>query len=239
MIGQREKKNHMQETIEISKQAFYAGLEKREGTWAEFLAGQLRFIRKRWWFFQFLVLLFLWGAMYFGNVELVLRREAAALMPIFGILTIPELWRNRHYHSIEVENAACFTMRQIYAARMTMFALIDLLLLTLFFSVTTWTVHLALLDMIKQFMIPLNVTACICLGTLSCRRFQSEYVAVGFCLVWAGIWYRIVCSETLYPFVSTAVWIGLLFLTLGGIFLAGRQLMKTSRECLEERLLWN
>lgn len=239
MTGQELREEHIKETIELSKQAFYEGLEAEERTWPEFLAGQLRFVRKRWWFFQFFILALLWAAMYFGDSEPTFQREAAVLMPVFGLLIIPELWKNVHNNALEVENAACFTMRQIYAARLTMFALIDLLLLTVFFTVTTFTIHLALLDIIVQFLIPLNVTACICLGTLCGHYFSSEYAAIGFCIIWAGVWYRIISDEQLYNAISGTVWVGLLFLTFAGVLLLGKQLLKNSQEYSEDHLLWN
>jgi len=239
MMEHKKNKSHIEQTIELSKQAFYKGLESKQSTWPQFLMGQVRFIRKRWWVIQFLILILLWSVMYFGNSKSVLRREAAALIPLFGMMLMPELWKNVYNHSIEVENTSCFTMRQIYAARLTIFSLADLSLLTLFFLISMVTVRLTLLDMIIHFMIPLNVTSCICLGTLCWRRIRSEYAAVGLCIIWVGIWYRIINNEPLYHSISFAMWIGLMFLSFAGMFLTGRYLLKTSQQYSEERLLWN
>ena len=239
MTEYKENKKHIQKTIELSKQAFYKGLESRQSTWSQFLTGQIRFIRKRWWVLQFLILTLLWSVMYLGNSKSVLRREAAALIPLFGMMLMPELWRNVYYHSTEVENTSCFTMRQIYAARLTIFSLADLLLLTIFFLISMVTVRLTLLDMIIHFMIPLNVTACICLGTLCWRRIRSEYAAVGLFIIWVGICYRIINNEPLYHSISLAMWIGLMLLSFAGMFLTGKYLLKTSQQYAEEGLLWN
>ena len=86
MTEYKENKKHIQKTIELSKQAFYKGLESRQSTWSQFLTGQIRFIRKRWWVLQFLILTLLWSVMYLGNSKSVLRREAAALIPLFGMM---------------------------------------------------------------------------------------------------------------------------------------------------------
>lgn len=228
MTAQEMREEHIQQTIERSKQAYYEGLEAQERTWGQFLLEQLQFVQKRWWAMQLLVLLLLWITMYFGNGELAFQRQGAVLMPLFGLFIVPELWKNVRNHALEVENAACFTMRQIYAARLTVFSMMDLLLLTVFFAVTSWTVHLTLLDIIIHFLIPLNVTACICLGCLCGRRFQSEYVAIVFCILWSSIWYQIICEEQLYHAISGTVWAGLLALTVAGIGLLGKHLLKTS-----------
>ena len=238
-MSQALREEHIKKTVELSKKAFYKGLEATECTWLEFIIQQLKFIQKRWWVFQFFLLAFLWGALYFGDREPTFQRQVSVLVPMFELLIVPELWKNVRHCSVEVENAACFTLREIYAARLTMFSLVDLLLLTVFFTVTTWTIHFTVLDIIIQFLIPLNVTVCICFGILCGRHFQSEYAAVGFCVIWAAVWYKLISVEQLYNSISGIIWVGLLLFTFGGMLLLGKRLLKTSRECGEEFLLWN
>lgn len=233
------REEHIQETIKRSKRAFYEGLEQEQPTWQEFLTGQVRFIRKRWWVFQFLILVLLWWIMYLRNGEPVLRREAAVLMPVFAVLAVPELWKNVRNRTVEVENVSYFTLRQVYAARLALFGLTDLVLLTVFFVMAACTVRLTLFDMIVHILIPFNVTVCICLGILCGKRFHSEYAAVGFCLIWTGVWYRVISDDRLYSAISGAVWGGLMFFTLAGLLLLVKRLLENSREYLEEQLLWN
>lgn len=160
-------------------------------------------------------------------------------MPLFGMVLVPELWKDVRYNVMEVENAACFTLRQIYAARMTIFGLADLLLLTVFFAVTGITVQVVLADFIVQCLIPLNVTLCICLGTLCGHRFHTEYTAVGFCIIWSFVWYQITGNEQLYQEISETVWAGLLLLTFAGLLFIGKRLLQTSREIVEGQSVWN
>lgn len=56
------------------------------------------------------------------------------LAPLFVVLVLPELWKNRSSGALEIECTAYYSLRQIYAARMVLFGLVDLALLTLFFS---------------------------------------------------------------------------------------------------------
>lgn len=233
------REEHIQKTIELSKRAFYESLETEGLTWPEFLTGQVRFIRKRWWVLQFLILALIWFILCFEDSEPIVRRETAVLIPVFAVLIVPELWRNVRNHAAEVENAACFTLRQIYAARLALFALADLVLLTAFFAAAVMTLRLTLLDIIVQFLIPLNVTACICLGILCGKRLNSEYAAIGFCLIWTGVWYRVISDDRLYGAVSGAVWTGLMLFTFVCLLLLGKRLLKTSQEYLEDQLLWN
>lgn len=223
------REDRIQAAIERSKIAFYEGLEARETQWLEFLIGQFSFIRKRWWVFQLFFLIFLWGLLYFWRSEPVFRRDAAALIVMFVVLIIPELWKNAQNHSTEVENAACFTMRQIYAARLTIFGLVDLCLLTFFFLAAILTVRITLLDIIIQFLIPLNVASCICLAVLAGGWFQSEYAAVGFCIIWTGVWYWLLNQEQIYRAISGPAWVGLLFLSIAGAAAAGKRLLMTDK----------
>ena len=60
-------------------------------------------------------------------------RILGILSIVFADLIIPEIWKNQRYSVMEVEGAAFYTLRQICAARILMFAAVDLLMVTVFF----------------------------------------------------------------------------------------------------------
>lgn len=230
MTEQERMEANIRETINLSKKVFYEGLEDHACTWTEFIARQFRFVRKRWWILQFFVLVIMWAIMRSKGGEPQNCRYVFLLMPVFGMIIVPELWKDVRNNMTEIENTACFTLRQIYAARLTIFGMADLLLLTLFFIVTTVTVHFALFDIIVQCIIPLNVTMCICLGILCGQRFRSESVALGLCIVWTLVWHQIISNNRLYYAISKLLWAGLLALTSAGLLVIGNHLLQTSHE---------
>lgn len=83
-----------------------------------------------------------------------------ALAPLFAILLIPELWRNRHSASMEIEGAALYSLRQIYSARMLLFAMTDTLFLTVFCGLAACTTRATASELVTQFFFPLCVTCC-------------------------------------------------------------------------------
>ncbi|MDO5425573.1 MAG: hypothetical protein Q4F41_17815 [Eubacteriales bacterium] len=235
----RPKEEKIEQTIAGSKRAFYEAMEERTGSWFEFLFTQARYIQKRWWVLQFLVLLALWCNLYFVEQNTRLQKSASVLIPLFGILLIPELWKNLRNHSIEVENTSYFTMRQIYAARLTLFAMADLLLVTAFLAVSALTVRLTLMDAVIQFLLPLNVTVCICLRILCSKRINSEYMALFLCMLWGGVWWKILMDERIYGAISGAVWLLLLACSLGYLGLTVKRLLNNCCEEEEGMLFWN
>lgn len=102
----------IQRTIEASKAAFFAAEEKQSLSPMEFLYQQSRYIKKCWWLLQGLLL---------GAVCLLLlgsdspgftRRSLGVAAPLFVILLLPELWKNRSSEAMEVEGTTYYTIRR-------------------------------------------------------------------------------------------------------------------------------
>ena len=107
---------------------------------------------------------------------------------IFVVLIVPEIWKNRRNGAIEIEQASYYTLRQICTARMLMFGVVDLVIVMAFLAITYQTTILSLRDLVVNFLLPVNVSCCICFRVLYSRWEKSEYIAVLSCLVWVGLW---------------------------------------------------
>lgn len=231
--------DRIRRTVGMSVNAFYENQEQREMTYMEFLWLQAKYIQKRWWGIQLLLLMLLWSGMYFIQSVNFIRRGAGVVLPLFVILAAPELWKNINSGSTEIENASFFTLRQVYAARLTVFAAADLLLLTAFGAVTAATVNVTLWEVLIHFMLPLIVTCCICFRTLYSRRFNSEYLAIALCLIWSVLWLGIVENLRLYETLSAPVWLGMLTFSLAYLILTVKQLLKNCRTYEEDKIIWS
>ena len=145
------------ETIRGSENAFIKQ-EDRLLTYAEFLYQQARYIGKRWWILQGLVLaslLFLLNDA--GGIYA--QRTLGAGASLFAVLVIPELWKNRRTSAMEIEGTSFYSLRQIYSARILLLGMADLLLLTLFYAAAAWTAQLSLGTFIINFVVPFNISA--------------------------------------------------------------------------------
>ena len=80
------------------------------------------------------------------------------LAPSFVILILPELWKNRSNGAMEVEGATFFSIKNIYAARMLLFGMVDVCLLSVFLITSTFVLQIAFMDILIQFILPMNVT---------------------------------------------------------------------------------
>ena len=141
----------------------------------EFLYEQTKFIKKRWWILQGCVLmcLWIWLSNYTSDIKDMMRIMGISAT-IFVVLIIPEIWKNRRNGAIEIEQASYYTLRQICTARMLMFGVVDLVIVMVFLAITYQTTILSLSDLVVNFLLPVNVSCCICFRVLySSFRYAS------------------------------------------------------------------
>ena len=101
----------LQKTIAVSKSAFLAGEAEQTVSHAEFLYQQGRYIKKHWWLIQAALLLALCLLLHQTEGALHIRRSLGVAAPLFVILILPELWKNRSYDAMEVESTTFYTIR--------------------------------------------------------------------------------------------------------------------------------
>ena len=216
MIKPREER--VEETIQKSGEIFLEREQERMLNYAEFLKIQFTVLRKRWWLYQCLLLTASGLVLGYMQEEYFIRRSVGVAGVLFVVLIIPEMWKNRTHLSMEVETAAYYSLRQIYAARMMLFGIADTFLLTLFCGSVSFSLGVAFKELLVQFLFPLCVTACICFGTLCSRHILQEAVAVGLCILWSGVWLLIILNEHIYTNITLPVWAFLWGLALVSLF---------------------
>lgn len=230
---------HLRETIQKSKAAFYEN--EAEGTLskAEFLRQQSRYIHKRWWLLQGCVLLTLWFLLTLIKSSYYMQRCTGIAAPLFAVLLLPELWKSRSSNALEIECAAYYSLRQIYAARIFLFALVDFLLLCVFSLATVLTGKILWEELVIQFFLPYLVTCCICFRTLYSRYMGSEAFALFLCIVWCAIWTQLVLNEKIYEMISVSLWAAMLAVTVFYLGCCIHRGQKKCKELGEGKLLWN
>lgn len=209
----------------------------------EFLYQQSKYIKKGWWLAQAALLAVLWLALKNIGSGYYLQKCVGLGAPLFVVLVMPELWKNRSCGAMELECSTYYSLRQVYAARLICFALVDLALLSGFFAavyaVAGGVAKIPLFELIVQFFVPFNVACCICFGCFYSRRRLSAAVVSLLCMVWAALWMQIVLVGDLYEKIAVPVWAGLL--ALSAVYLA-YSIARGQRKCeclWEEKPLWN
>ncbi len=204
-------------------EAVMAGRRDSRISYFEFIYEQARYIEKKWWALQGVTLLFLWYLLWENGMEGNVERIIGNLAAIFTILIIPEIWKNRRYSSIAVEKAAYYSLRDICAARILLFAAVDIVMVSVFFVFTLYTVQIAAYRLAVDFLIPFLVSCCICFRLLCNRSKGMEYASVALCVVWNVVWLTVVANDVVYGKVAEPVWIGLILLSFGYLILCIRK----------------
>ncbi|MDE7313330.1 MAG: hypothetical protein K2N87_17195 [Eubacterium sp.] len=210
--GKREKagyENALQAVVRLSGEAFYEGEAMESLSCFEFLYLQSQWVRKRWWVMQGLLLAMLWYLLKNTDSSLDTQKYMGILAPFLAMLILPELWKNRSCQAVEVEGAAYYSLRQIYAARMFLFVIVDTVLFGTFVLAGICSGRIALQEMLAQFLLPYFVTCCICFRTLYSRRVHSEAFALLLCIAWCVAWMLLVLDEKIYSAVELPVWAGM------------------------------
>ena len=232
------KEEKVMQTIAVSKSAFLSGELEQTVSPKEFLFLQGKLIQKRWWLLQGLLLAIVCLFLQQVEADYLIRRALGLAGPLFVILILPELWKNRNFDAMEVESTTFYTIRSIYAARLTLFAVVDLLLLSVFFAVASMVARISLWEMLIQFILPFNVTCCICFRTLYAKRIRSEALAMLLCILWTGVWAMLIMSNAVYSMISVPIWIAALAASVLGICYTLCQGKEKWQQTLEVKPLW-
>lgn len=209
------------DTIQKSKAAFYKKEQERMLTYMEFLWTQFGQLRKRWWLFQILLLTtagFLLSSIQEEGGKYYMQRTIGVIGVLFVVFVIPELWKNRACCCMEIEASSYYSLKQIYAARLLLFGVVDVLLLTMFCETMKRSLCFTFTELLVQFLFPVVVTACICFGMLCNKYSAGEVVSIALCFIWSGIWWLILLNENIYEAIVLPVWLCLFGIAI--LFLA-------------------
>lgn len=231
--------NKVEQTVVQSKKVFYEKSQERKSSYFEFLYQQAGYIQKRWWIFQMCILLVLWWVIHSAESNFYVERSMGVLAAVFVIMVIPELWKNRRFSSMEIEGAAFFSLQQIYTARMFLFAIVDVLLLSVFWGIVSFTVEMKVSEMLLQFFLPMVVTCCICFRTLCSRHWSSEYCAVALSILWVAVWALIILKDSIYTAISVPAWIGISCFAVIYLAYAVGRVLKSCGDYWEVNISWN
>ncbi len=226
------KEEQLSRTIQRVMEARYRQEKGAALGMGEFLWSQLRLTRKRWWLLQGLLLLLAWRILPEMDKNYLQLRTMGVVGCLFVVLMIPEFWRNQDNDSTQIEAACLYSLRQIYAARMTLFGIVDVGLITLF-GLMLRREGLLTMELLHHFLLPATVTACICCRILCGRRNWGEVPCLAASLVWTGAWWLIILNQQIYSLILPPVWSALLVLALLLLAQSIRKLLNTANQYWE------
>lgn len=239
IVPVRVNQEKLQETIRLSKRAYFDHEKEHTLSYFSFLHQQSCYIQKRWWLMQGALLLLLWLILQFSGSNGYIQRSLGIAAPLFGLLMIPEIWKNRAAASMEIECTAFYSLRQIYSARILLFAMADFLLLSLFCLTAVGMAGMTMEGFLANFLLPFTITCCISFRTLCSKRLGSEAIALLLCMAWEVLWIAVTANDRLYQAVTGPVWIGLLLASLLYLVWCIQKSQKTCETLWEVNTIWN
>lgn len=214
--------------VQQSKTSFIRSESRRQLSYTEFLKMQLKFIEKKWWVMQTMLLIVLSILLTFEESTNYIIRELGIVSTLFIVFVIPEFWKNREFNSMEIEDTTFFSLKEIYASRLILFGVVDVVLISLYCLISSYTFNLSLVFLMVHFIFPLCITAIICLLTLSNTRHFGQSIAIFVCIVWSGIWFSIVSNSDIYQMLTLPIWCLLVVLAIISIGILSYKVISSS-----------
>ncbi len=226
------RESHVDATVQSALDAHYDQQKLFSLNRLEFLWSQFTMTRKRWWILQSLLLLVTQKILPNMDTKYMQIRSLGVIGCLFVVMIIPELWRNQGNNSLQIEASCLYSLRQIYAARVTLFGVVDTVLLTLFYLLLRQFGFLPL-EVVGHFLLPVTVTACICFWMLCGKQNWGEAASLTVSLTWSAVWWLIVMNEQVYTLILPTVWAGLLGIFLLLLALVLRKYINSSNQYWE------
>lgn len=226
-------------TIRLSREAFYQSEAATPLSRFDFLVQQARYIGKRWWLLQGLFLALVLLLLSASETPMYLQKCLGLAAPLFAVLALPELWKNRNCGAMEVECTVYYSLRQIYAARLTLFMGADLLMISLFLLGVSCLEEVTLWELLISFVLPFNVSCCICFFCLYSPKASSQLLSILLCMMWTLLWSQVVLTERIFQAISPLVWAGMLTLSCLFLLYSVTRGQRNIKQIWETKPLWS
>ena len=233
-IEENEHREEIEIIVNKSREILIGQGKKRLLSFQEFIYVQARQIKKRWWLFQ-VILLFVLGLFIESNQDIYyIDRCLGIAGALFVIFLVPELWKNSQYKCMEIEMSSFFSIRQIYAARILVLGVVDILMLLLFGIIAYCVWGMSFNSIIFQFLLPMVVTACICFKALEKQKVFNSTLTVALCFIWCALWWGITSIEIVYEKIMFPILCAILIASVFFLLMTINRFLKNCSDFWED-----
>lgn len=225
---QTEKK--IQETINKSIHIFYNAEKQITVSYKSFLYSQFVNMKKRWWIIQFILLLCLFAILSLTNDSSEYQHSMSIISTLFAVFIIPEFWKDKYCHATELEQSLYYSLRDIYCARLLLFGLFDIGILTIFNIGLILFTTLDTASIILNCYVPMIITTSICFFTLCKPKIKTEKMTIIIAIALCFVWWIITMNNSLYSFLQNKLWITLFIIGIIILFLSVYNLVKDANK---------
>lgn len=194
-------KDNIEKILSNLNNTNYSKQQKRI-SYMEFINSQSKYLDKRWWLIQ-LLLVTLTSFLLKDSYDILYMKKVLTIgAPLFVILILPEIWKNKNSNSLVIESSTYYSIRDIYFARILWYITIDLFFITLFYFFCNITFK----EFIINFMVPVNICGSICFLCVTNNKYKYEHVILFF-IIWTVIWLKLIEDLKIYYIFIKPFWI--------------------------------
>lgn len=228
-------RDRIEETIAQSKQILRQNQLRNRTSFWDFFIAQFRFISKKIWLMQMLVVLgiglFMHNAVSDSSEDklqiLMLASMAAPLLVMVGIQLLA---RSFTYSMMEIEISTKHSLEKLMLVRMILLSMADIVCLMLLAGFFSIQLEREISLMLLYLLVPFNLTSLGCLWILNRVRSKDSG---NYCLVYGGMLLvtQIVLSlypSKLYEASTTGIWLVILLISSA---LIAVEIRKTRHTC--------
>lgn len=218
-----------------SKKDFLINLEVPKTNLCEFFMSQLKYIRKRVFLIELIIMLICLISLFNikgSNVNIKYISMISSIMPFFVLVIVTEISRSISYNMAELEMTTRYSLGQIIIARTTMLGSVNfifLIFLLIFFSFKS---EYNILNLSLYIFIPFLLT---CFGSLYTMNYVRNKNVNLYC---AGISIFVSLANivlydikfNLYSNLSVQFWIIAFIALIVGVIIQARKFIKSTEE---------
>lgn len=202
------------EIVHLSIDKFYHTEKQNLLSKHAFFYSQLKLLKKRWLFLQTILLFLLFIFIQYSPDMSYYSSSLGIVSCLLIIFLMPELWRDKNTDKSELVNTCFYSLEHLYAVKIIIFGIYDLMILTIFFIIATFTAKITFYMIVVHFLLPLVITACICFYFLTKNDSYNYLTTLCLCIFTSFMWYMLTSIEIVYTKVSIVIWVLLLMIAV-------------------------
>lgn len=222
----------------VRKEAFLRNLEFPKTNYAQFMIGQVGFIRKKVWVVSALLMTLIVVSSYWYTSDTILKVlwMTSSLIPFIALVSITEILRSSSYHMEELEKSCKYSLEYVVLARLGVLGVFNFMMFLIATLVLSRNIGIGMLRLGTYLNVPFLLTCLLSLIVVNKMNYREvTYICAG---VSGGVSLLnniiILRYDWLFTQRYTVAWIGIGLILFLGIIKEGKKMLVRMEE-----LQWN
>ncbi len=217
------------------KKEFLMNLEVPKTNLCEFFMSQLKYIRKRVFFIETIIMLICLIPLLnlkYSNANIKYISMLSSIIPFFVLIVVTEISRSIAYNMAELEMTTRYSLGQIIIARTTILGSVNFIFLIFLLMVLSFKFEYNILNLCLYIIIPFLLTCFVSLYVMNYVRNKNvNFYCAGISIFvsLANIFLYDMKSD-LYNYLSVQFWLILFIVLIAGVIIQAKKFIKSTEE---------